>query len=394
MELASAQAAHLVAVELRELREHHGMDGHVDAHAQRVGAADDGQEALLGQLLHEQSVARQHARVVHAHAARQQALERLAERRGEARTLHGVLDELALLLGGHAVARQCLRGSQRRVLREVHEVQRRLALAQGQLHRALERHLHVLVRQRHRARRVGDDVHVRARALLERRRDGADVAQRGAHEEELRLRQREQRHLPRPAAIGVAVEVEFVHGHAAHVGGLALAQRLVGQDLGRAADDGRLGVDVRVARDHAHVLAAEHLHEVEELLTDQRLDGRRVVRALPRGQRHELHPQRHERLARARGRAEDHVVAHHEVHERLLLVGPQLDAARGRPVEEAVERRVGRKPRLGLRLTLGRLPPRGREPPQRPVRESRVLGFRRFFCCALDHAGTTSRNQG
>ena len=303
MELAGAQAAHLVAVELRELREHHGMDGHVDAHAQRVGAADDGQEALLGQLLHEQSVARQHARVVHAHAARQQTLERLAERRGEPGSLDGLLDELALLLGCHAEARQSLRGGQRRVLREMHEVQRRLAFAQGQLHRALQRHLHVLVGQRHGTRGVGYHVHVGPGLALEASRDGAHVAQRGAHQQELRFRKRQQRYLPRPAAVGVAVEVELVHGHAAHVGVLALAQRLVRQDLGRAADDGRLGVDVRVARDHTHVLASQHLHEIEELLADQRLDGRRVVRAPPRCQRHELHPQRHQRLSRPRGRS-------------------------------------------------------------------------------------------
>lgn len=67
-----------------------------------------------------------------------------------------------------------------------------------------------------------------------------------------------------------------------------------------------------------------------------------VWSALPRGQRHELHPQRHERLARARGRAEDHVVAHHEVYERLLLVGtssmPRGRRCRGNPVEQRSRR--------------------------------------------------------
>ena len=63
--------------------------------------------------------------------------------------------------------------------------------------------------------------------------------------------------------------MELVHGDAAHVGALAFAQRLVRQDLGRAADDGRLGVYVRVARDHAHVLAPEDVHQVEELLAHQ-----------------------------------------------------------------------------------------------------------------------------
>ncbi len=64
----------------------------------------------------------------------------------------------------------------------------------------------------------------------------------------------------------------------------------VGQDLGRAADDGRLGVDVRVAGDHADVIAAEHLHKVEELLADQRLDGGRVVGALACAHPHEGMP--------------------------------------------------------------------------------------------------------
>ena len=58
VELARTQAAHLGAVELGELREHHGVDGHVDADTERVGAADDRQKPLLGEALHEQTVTR------------------------------------------------------------------------------------------------------------------------------------------------------------------------------------------------------------------------------------------------------------------------------------------------------------------------------------------------
>ena len=43
-------------------------------------------------------------------------------------------------------------------------------------------------------------------------------------------------------------------------------------------------------------------------------------------------------FAAARGRAQDDVVAHHERHERLLLVRPQLDTAVGNPVGERLER--------------------------------------------------------
>ena len=68
MELARVQVAHAAPVELGERRQQHGVYGHVDAHAQRVRAADDGKQTLLGQPLYQQAVARQHAGVVHAHA--------------------------------------------------------------------------------------------------------------------------------------------------------------------------------------------------------------------------------------------------------------------------------------------------------------------------------------
>ena len=42
MELAGAQATHLVAIELGERGEHHGVDGYVDADAERIGAAETG----------------------------------------------------------------------------------------------------------------------------------------------------------------------------------------------------------------------------------------------------------------------------------------------------------------------------------------------------------------
>ena len=98
MELARVEAAHAPAVELGELGEKHGVDGDVDAHAQRVGAADHGEKALLGELLDQQAVARQHAGVVYAHAREDEALQGLAERGGEAHAPDRVLQGLALLL--------------------------------------------------------------------------------------------------------------------------------------------------------------------------------------------------------------------------------------------------------------------------------------------------------
>ena len=128
--------------------------------------------------------------------------------------------------------------------------------------------------------------------LLERGGNRGDVAERGAHEHELRVGQGEQRHLPSPTAVGICKVVELVHGHAAHVGVLAFAQRIIGKDLGRAADDGCLGVDMRVTGDHAHIVAAEHLYQVEELFADQSLDGGGVVAAPALCHAHKEHAQR------------------------------------------------------------------------------------------------------
>ena len=233
------------------------MDGHVDPHAQGVGAADHGQQALLGELLHEQPVAGEHAGVVDAHAAQQEALQGLAEAGVEALAADGLLHLLALLLGGDPVARERLGAPHGVGLGEVHDVDGGVAVAQGELHGCLERRVHELVGERHRARRVEHAGHLPSRAFLEPGGYGGDVAQGGAHEQELHVRQREQRHQPRPSAVAVAQVVELVHDDAAHVQARALAQGVLGQDLGRAADDGRLGVYDHVAREHAHVLAAE-----------------------------------------------------------------------------------------------------------------------------------------
>ena len=138
--------------------------------------------------------------------------------------------------------------------------------------------------------------------------------------------QRQERHLPGPAAVTIAIEVELVHGHAADVRMLAKAQRILGQDLGRAADDGRLAVYHHVTRDHAHVVLAEKVNQVEELLADQRLYGCRVVGAAVRAVGDEEHAHSDHALARARGRAQDHVVARGQVKKGLLLMVPEPHA--------------------------------------------------------------------
>ena len=79
----------------------------------------------------------------------------------------------------------------------------------------------------------------------------ADVAERRRHQQELGVRQLQQRHLPGPAAVGLGVEVELVHHDQTGVGPLPLAQRDVGEHLGGARDHRGVGVDRRVAGEHA-----------------------------------------------------------------------------------------------------------------------------------------------
>ena len=223
VEFACLQAAHAHAVELRERREHDRVDGHVDAHAQRVRAADDRKKALLCQFFYQQAIARQHARMVNADTAAQKTLEYPAEPGRKPRTSDSFLYCLALLFRGHAVACKRLRGRKRRILGEMHDVERRLALAQRQLDCSLQRLAHVFVRQRYRARSVGHDVYRTPCPFFERHGYLRDVAKRGAHEQKLRLRERKQGNLPSPAAVGLAVVVEFVHGDASDIRRLPLA---------------------------------------------------------------------------------------------------------------------------------------------------------------------------
>ena len=198
--------------------------------------------------------------MVYADAASKQALENLAEGRREARALGRLLDGLALLLAGNAKVGEGLRCRKCGILAKVHDIERGLAAAHRELDGALERGRHVVVAQRHGAWGIDDHVAGSTGVFLERGGDRGDIAERGAHEHELRVRQGEQRHLPGPTAIRVGKVVELVHGDAANIGIFALAQCVVGKDLCRAADDGRLGVDVRVAGDHADVIAAEYLY--------------------------------------------------------------------------------------------------------------------------------------
>ena len=336
VELARAHVAHAPPVVLDERRHQHRADRHVDAHAQRVRAAHDRQQARLREALDEATVARQHARVVHADALREQRLEGLPEalRKRHACQLGG--DCLLLLGRNQRGAVKRLRGRHGVALGEVHDVDGPTALAQQPLDRVGQAVHDVLELEGHGTFRVVDEGHVAPGAFLPRALETRRVAQRRAHRHHLRGPQLQERHLPRPAALTVPVEVELVHDDHVRVQRGPLAQRLICQDLGRAADDGRVGVERHVAGHHADVIRAEQGHQVKKLLRHQGLERCRVVGTAPVRHRREVRGERDHRLARPRGGRSDHVVARQDLHQSLLLVGVERTPGTLRPRREGL----------------------------------------------------------
>ena len=182
-------------------------------------------------------------------------------------------------------------------MREMHYVKGAFVVTQGQLNRALKRHKLVLVFQGNRARGIGNHIYRRSRFRLQGLRNLRNVTQRRAHKKELRMGKREQRNLPSPTAVGIAVEMEFVHCHATDVRPFAFAKRLVCQDLSRTTDDRSLRVDLGISRDHTHIFTPQHIHQTKELLAYKRFDGSRVERAFARAQCHEHHADGDHRLS-------------------------------------------------------------------------------------------------
>ena len=344
MELAGAELPHPLSVVFGERRHEHGPDRHVDADAEGVGAADDPQQPALGERLDEAPIAREHAGVMHADARPHVARQGAAERRGEPEAADRVGDRVALLAAHDPDARQRLRPLHRGRLREVHDVDRRLVGLQQLFDRLVDRRHGVGEVQRHRPLDPRDARDGPARPALEVFGDRRDVAERGRHEDELRARKEQQRHLPRPPAIGVAVVVELVHHDLVDRGIRALTQREVREDLGRAADDRRVGVDGRIPGHHADVLGAEDVDEGEELLADEGLDRRGVIGASTVREREGMGGDRDERLAGAGRRRQDDVRARHDLDDRFVLRGVQGQPSIGRPVDEARVRGVRVRP--------------------------------------------------
>ena len=175
--------------------------------------------------------------VVHAHPAAHEPRERLAEPGGEAEVADQLGDAVLLLAGAQVGAHQLLGPLDGRRLGEVHDVDGRLVVLEQVLDGLEHRSQAERPVERHRSGGGPDGGGGSPGAPGEVGLEVGDVAEGRRHEDQLRVGEGQERHLPGPTAVGVGVEVELVHHRLPDVGAVAAAQGQVGEDLGRAADD-------------------------------------------------------------------------------------------------------------------------------------------------------------
>ena len=156
VELAGLEDALARAVVLDQAGHQHRADGHVDAHAEGVGAADDLEQARLRQALDQAAVLRQHARVVDADALAHELRQDAAEGRGEAEVTDLGADALLLLRTEQFEPRQRLRPFDGLALGEMHDVDRSLSVLEQLAEGVVDRGVHVVEVQRDRAGGAGD----------------------------------------------------------------------------------------------------------------------------------------------------------------------------------------------------------------------------------------------
>ena len=280
VKIPRAQDSHLLAIILRQAREEHRPDGDVDADAERVGAADDLEQPLLRELLHQDAVLRQQAGVMQTDPVLEPFPDVRSIRAGELEPFERAGDLVFLVTRTDVDAGEILRALGRFELRKVDDIHRRLPVGRETFQSFGQRKFRVGEFQRHRAlyrshRDRRSSVGFGQFLFKERR-----IAERGGHEQKTRVGQRQQRHLPGDAAVAIGVVVKLVHDHLLYIRGRSFAQCDVGEDLGGAAKDRRVPVHRRVTGAQADVVRAELAAKRHEFFVHERFDRARVNRAL------------------------------------------------------------------------------------------------------------------
>ena len=134
VKVASGQNGGLVTAVLAELREKHCADRNVYAHAERVCAANDLEQTLLGELFAKNAVLWQKPRVVKPNALLEPTLDIRTIRACKTDFLNRFVDLDFFFLGAEVKTHEVLRIACRSGLREVDDVNRSLSLVHKLLH--------------------------------------------------------------------------------------------------------------------------------------------------------------------------------------------------------------------------------------------------------------------
>ena len=259
-------------VEFGQFGEQDRSDGDVDADPEGVGARDDLEAPLLGQLFDQQPVSGQQPGVVNADAETEEAFELAAVRCFEAGVADRLADRLAFGPAGQTHRGQALGQFGAVVAGEVDDVDRGAAGVDEVLNGFVERRFAVLEFQGYGPIGRGDVGRRDPRETLDPPGDRRDVAESRRHQQKPGVGQSDQRDLPRPAPVPVGIVVELVHDDGRRFEAFALPKGHVGQDLGGAADHRRVGIDRGVAGLHADVFRSQNLAQGKEFLAGQGLD--------------------------------------------------------------------------------------------------------------------------
>ena len=151
---------------------------------------------------------------------------------GEAETTQRLGDRFLLFFGTEIDARQCLGAFEGGGLREMHDVDGGLVGGHQIFDGFADRRGRVREHQRHGAFCAGDDGGGFPGTARQIFGEEVDLTESCRHQQELGVRQLDERNLPRPTSIGFGVEVELVHHDLADIGVRALAQCKIRDDFG------------------------------------------------------------------------------------------------------------------------------------------------------------------
>ena len=285
------------SVEFAQAGEEHGANGHIDADAQCIGAANDFEQSFLRQLLDQHAIFRQQAGMVQTDAV----LEPFANVRtvgaAEFESFERIAYRSFFLPSANVDAGKILRALPGFQLGEMHHIDRRFAIGYERFQSGGQRQFGIGIVQWDgplpgRDGHTGPPIQPRQRLFKEGR-----VAQSGRHQQKTRLRQSQQWHLPRHPPLAIGVVMELINDDLLHVCFGPFAQCDIRQDFCRATKDRRIAIDRGISGAEAYVLRAELTAQRQPFFIHERFDRAGINRAFALSQSLEMETGRDQRFS-------------------------------------------------------------------------------------------------